>query len=76
MNYNNMDYNINDSDNLLIALIFVLIGEFLNVLNTLDFLQGSAYIFTILIGIDTLTGNLLKKNIKMLINKLKTKIKW
>lgn len=71
-----MDYNINDSDNLLIALIFVLIGEFLNVLNTLDFLQGSAYIFTILIGIDTLTGNLLKKNIKMLINKLKTKIKW
>ena len=50
----------------LLSVLFILLAKFFEVISITEFLQGSAYFATIIVAIDTLSGNQIKK---FLINK-------
>lgn len=47
----------------LLSLLFLSIAQFFKTIEIMSFLQGTAYVFTITVAIDTLTGNRIKKYI-------------
>lgn len=45
----------------LLSLLFLSIAQFFRTIEIMSLLQGLAYFFTIMVAIDTLTGNRIKK---------------
>jgi len=70
MHYSHLDAGSVQST--LLSILFLAIGTFFNAIDVLSILQGIAYILSIVIAFDTLSGNKIKKLIS---NKFKNESK-
>lgn len=59
----------------LLSVLFIIMAKLFEAAQTVEMLQGAAYLATIIVAIDTLSGNIIKKYIVGKLNKYANKSK-